>query len=45
MSRVSIRAKHIPPFMNFNYWVELDGEFISNELDLAEAEHKAQKCD
>jgi hypothetical protein len=29
--------------MNFNYWIELDGEFISNELDLSEAERKAQK--
>ena len=39
--RVTIRARHVGKFMNFNFWVELDGKYISNEMTLKGARRTA----
>jgi len=41
--RVTIRARHVRRFMNFNFWIELDGKYVSNEMTLKGARRIARR--
>lgn len=39
---VRVRARHLPPMMNFNFWVEVGNVVIANEISHLRALAKAR---